>query len=78
MAPDIPFVMARRSRLFPSPASRYHIEQEWMADIWPDAEAEGPGTGDQATWSFEVVDRAFDRRRMSLDAVAGFLGLAAR
>jgi hypothetical protein len=49
-----------------------------MADMWPDAEAEGPGTGDQATWSFEVVDRAFDRRRMSLDAAAGFLGLAAR
>jgi hypothetical protein len=27
VAPNIPFVMARRSRLFPSPASRYHIEQ---------------------------------------------------
>jgi hypothetical protein len=36
------------------------------------------GTGDQATWSFEVVDWAFDRRRMSLDAAAGFLWLAAR
>jgi hypothetical protein len=39
--PDIPFVMARRSRLFPSPASWYHIEQGWMAYIWPDAAAEG-------------------------------------
>src|SRR6266511_2577009 len=60
VAPDVPSVMAQLSRLFLAPESRYHIEQRWMA-----------GAGDQATWSFEVVDRAFDRRRLPLDAAMG-------